>query len=578
MGKGEKNMKIISNMKIFKKLILIFIVISIFTLIVGVVGISRCSTINNNLKSIYNVDLKGTNALNELKTNMTEIRADIVSLKDKNNRNNMDDTIKEVDSLKIENDNIIKNYKSTIVTEEDRKLYSQLNDSLGKWRDARDKFIELVKQNNYDEAESYFSELVKRKEDAFSVLDKEINLNLKLADNDYTSSQQVFKSAIYISAAMIIISIICSIILGILMANHINIPLKKIEKMAERFSKFDFSIPIEITRTDELGKVASSLNSSQKNVAELIKTIMANSEDMSAASEELSATSEELSSKATSIDEAVNSIVSGIEDASASSEEINASIEEVNSNINELSSKTMEESNSSNDSKDRAIKASEYVKKSLDETKILYQEKKNKIIEAIEEGKVVDDIKVMADTIADISEQTNLLALNAAIEAARAGEAGKGFAVVAEEVRKLAEQSAESVSGINSTIVKVQEAFQNISLNSNEVLQFINKDVDDVFGEFKNVGQQYYKDADFISKVSEEIAAMSEELTATIGEVSNASQVMAETQQKSSEHADGIKMSVDEVSKATEQVAITAQNQAQLAQKLNEMVSKFKIA
>ena len=75
---------------------------------------------------------------------------------------------------------------------------------------------------------------------------------------------------------------------------------------------------------------------------------------------------------------------------------------------------------------------------------------KRKIIcyRLLKNGKVVDNIKIMADTIGSIAEQTNLLALNAAIEAARAGEQGKGFAVVAEEVRKLAEQSSQAVTGI----------------------------------------------------------------------------------------------------------------------------------
>ncbi|PJI07181.1 MULTISPECIES: methyl-accepting chemotaxis protein [Clostridium] len=571
-------MRIISDMKIFKKLMLVFTVISLLTLITGVVGISKCKAINNDLKNTYNMDLKGSNDLNKLKTNVTEIRADLTRLKDRNSRDRMDESAKEINKLKIENNKIMKDYKFTMDTEEDRQLYSQLDTKLQNWRDLREKFIELIQQNNYDEADVYFDKVSEARKDAFDVLDKAIDFNLKSANDNYISSEKTYNSAVRLSIIVVLGSIICSIILGILMAKHINRPLKKIEKMAERFSIFDFSTPIEVRRKDELGKVARSLNSSQEHVAELIKVIMGNAEDMSAASEELSATSEELSSKASSIDEAVANIVSGIENSSASSEEINASVEEVNSSLNELSSKTMDQSNSSSDSKDRALKSNEYVKKSTSETKSLYSEKKNKIIAAIEAGKVVDDIKVMAETIAGISEQTNLLALNASIEAARAGEAGKGFAVVADEVGKLAEQSAQSVAGINSTIIKVQEAFKNLSSNSDEILQFINKDVLQRFTAFKEVGQQYYDDADFISKVSEELAAMSEEVSATMDQVSDASQTMAETQQKASEHVEGIKASVDEVSKATEQVAITAQNQAQLAQKLNETVLKFKIA
>jgi methyl-accepting chemotaxis protein len=183
----------------------------------------------------------------------------------------------------------------------------------------------------------------------------------------------------------------------------------------------------------------------------------------------------------------------------------------------------------------------------------------------------------MADTIASISEKTNLLALNAAIEAARAGEQGRGFAVVAEEVRKLAEQSSEAVTGIQDTIIKVVDAFKNLSGNSGDVLKFINESVDPQFEDFLSIANQYYNDSDYVSKMSEDIASMSEELSATVDQVSKAVQSMSATSQESSENAETIKESMNEATKAIEQVAATAQSQAELAQKLNEMVQKFKI-
>uniref|UniRef100_UPI0003757915 methyl-accepting chemotaxis protein n=1 Tax=Clostridium tyrobutyricum TaxID=1519 RepID=UPI0003757915 len=207
----------------------------------------------------------------------------------------------------------------------------------------------------------------------------------------------------------------------------------------------------------------------------------------------------------------------------------------------------------------------------------IYKDKREKILEAIEAGKVVENIKEMAHTIAGIAEQTNLLALNAAIEAARAGEHGKGFAVVAEEVRKLAENSATAVSSIQDTIGKVNDAFKNLSDSSNEVLVFINDEVNPQFEAFKDMGNQYYKDADFIRSLSEEIASMSEELNATMAQVSDAMQHMSDNQQQASENASQIQEGIDENTQAVNQVALTAQSQAELAQKLNELVQKFKI-
>ncbi|WP_457825543.1 hypothetical protein, partial [Staphylococcus aureus] len=88
------------------------------------------------------------------------------------------------------------------------------------------------------------------------------------------------------------------------------------------------------------------------------------------------------------------------------------------------------------------------------------------------------------------------------------------------------EQSAEAVNNIKETITKVQGAFKNSIDTGNDILEFINKDVNVQFEAYEQTGNQYYKDSDFVSNMSEEIAAMSEEVTATVGQVNEAIQNM----------------------------------------------------
>lgn len=374
-----------------------------------------------------------------------------------------------------------------------------------------------------------------------------------------------------------IVGIILGIVMGLIISKDIDIPLLKMVNLAEKMAKFDLSNNYQVVRKDEFGKTFGALTKAQENIKDLIKLIMSDSQNMSASSQELSATIQELSAKTEEIDYAVTNIVAGIQETNAVAEEITASVKEVDSSINELSGKAMEGSDNANKSKGKAIEVKKKGEESIKEVRNLYLEKKKNMLKAIEDGKVVDNIKVMADIIASIADQTNLLALNASIEAARAGEQGNGFAVVAEEIRILSEQSSEAVTGIKDTIIKVHDAFENLSSNGEDSLKFINENVDPQFKYFENVGNRYYSDSDFVSKMSEEIASMSEELTTTVGQVNEAIQNVAVASQKSSENVETIKENVDETTKAIEQVAITAQSQAEFAQKLNEMVLKFKI-
>lgn len=89
---------------------------------------------------------------------------------------------------------------------------------------------------------------------------------------------------------------------------------------------------------------------------------------------------------------------------------------------------------------------------------------------------IVKEISLIAETIGEIARRNNLLSLNAPIGSARAGEADKGFAVLATEIRNLSEQSAKTVDEISSIVSKVQEDIDDLVLNANDILLFIDNE------------------------------------------------------------------------------------------------------
>ncbi len=387
------------------------------------------------------------------------------------------------------------------------------------------------------------------------------------------SSKQIISTTII----FVILAVLIASGIGMLMANSMSRTINSIIKASGQAASGDLTVNLFSKRHDELGFLTKSINtmiSSMGRLIEQTKDIVHNvKENILISSDNLTELSERIA-EVTATTEEMSAVT---EETAASTEEMNATSAEIESAVRSIAEKAQNGSAVAGEISKRAQFLKENAIDSQNAANDIRNDINSDMKKALEQSKAVEKINVLTGSILQITEQTNLLSLNAAIEAAKAGEAGKGFAVVADQIRKLAENSKNTVNKIRNVTAEVIASVEDLASSSEKALNFIDTKVIGDYKTMVGIGEQYYSDAATIQNLVADFSATSEELLASIQNMVKAINEVTVSNSEEAQGTQNISRKALDVMERASRVSELMKAAKQSSESLAESVSRFKV-
>jgi len=563
--------KVIANIKITTTIRLISAVGLVTAISLSGIGYYKIGKLQENIGSMYNVDLQNTEAGRDMFSKLGIVQTDIKSQLVEYNP--------KIDSAISQNlgslSGTVKSYGEKATDQKHKEnvenLMKILSDYKKTWESAKAQI-----KNNQPVDEQSKAQLTVNEKSAVDALNRLVGDNLISAEKKYFASKLTAESAIKQFTLISVSCVAVMIIISVMMVTIIKKSARKMIKNMEVIASGKLDVEIDTTGTNEFAKMNKTLDKTIKSVSGMVSNIMTKtdniveessvldgiakemliaSKDMYSATQVMAEGSGSQAQDLMGIDrqfskfsDELNTVVHAVEEITKSNQEIHTLTTTGEKEISTLVNSAGRLSGSFNGFQDEFHKFSE----------------------------LIVQVNGIVGAITDIAEQTKLLSLNASIEAARAGEQGKGFAVVADEVNNLAEQCQESADEITKLISMISNATEEIINASKEMgkeLKEQQTDTDVIALSFKNILESLDHANSRIEMLSKSTNGILSEKDKLVDRVINASSIAEEVSASSEE----ITASASQMDSYADKVVNTSKTLSSIVDETTSELNKFTV-
>ncbi|WP_443690015.1 methyl-accepting chemotaxis protein [Paenibacillus silviterrae] len=372
------------------------------------------------------------------------------------------------------------------------------------------------------------------------------------------------------------IAAVIAVLIGFFVARMIGRPVVTLRDLMKEGEQGNLRVRMIVQSRDEIGQLGHSFNQMMEKITQLVQQTNRSAREVLETAGELSDASKKTATSAREIAVATEEIASGASSLAVESERGNELTHHIGIQMKNVVQSNVEMGTSASTVQKSSEQGIEYMSELINKTNATEAMTRSMVEKVDNLKESTRSIVKILDVLGNITKQTNILSLNATIEAARAGAAGKGFMVVADEIRKLADQSRQSIAIVGQIIETIQREIDetvNVLSQAYPIFQeqiLSVKEADTIFKEVQtHMGG-------FIQQLSEVTESISQ-LDASQNVLSDAmANVSAVAQQSSATSEEVASLSSEQMSISNGLVKLSDKLE-ELSNSLQDSLSKFQV-